>query len=126
MVGPRLARLVLPAILAGASSSPLAWLRHVPTVLFVAGLPFALLAVAGFVGSVARRRFLGTWMGVYSIILMIGVKAAQHSLPVIGLLWNPRVLPFVYLLRYLLALIGGQRCDAAGLERLICCDVWRA
>ncbi len=39
-------QIVLPAILAGASSSPLAWLRHVPTVLFVAGLPFALLAVA--------------------------------------------------------------------------------
>ena len=66
----------------------------------------ALLAVAGFVGSVARRRFLGTWMGVYAIILMIGVKAAQGSLPVIGLLWNPRILPFFYLLRYMLAMIG--------------------
>ena len=64
------------------------------------------LAVAGFLGSIGKKRFLGTWMGVYSIILMIGVKVAQDSLPVIGLLWNPRILPFVYLLRYLLALIG--------------------
>ena len=65
-----------------------------------------LLAVAGFVGSIARRRFLGIWMGVYSLILMWAVNLAQHSLPVIGLLWNPRILPFVYLLRYMLALIG--------------------
>ena len=64
------------------------------------------LAIAGFVGSIGKKRFLGTWMGVYSIILMIGVKVAQDSLPVIGLLWNPRILPFVYLLRYLLALVG--------------------
>ena len=65
-----------------------------------------LLAIAGFLGSIGKKRFLGTWMGVYSVILMIGVKVAQDSLPVIGLLWNPRILPFVYLLRYLLALIG--------------------
>jgi hypothetical protein len=65
-----------------------------------------LLAIAGFVGSVARRRFLGVWMGTYLVILMIGVKVAQRSLPVIGLLWNPRILPFVYLLRYLLAMVG--------------------
>jgi hypothetical protein len=38
--------IVLPAILRGGSSSRLAWTRHIPTVLFVAGLPFALLAVA--------------------------------------------------------------------------------
>jgi hypothetical protein len=64
------------------------------------------LALAGFIGSIARRRFLGTWMGVYSVILMIGVKVAQGGLPVIGLLWNPRILPFIYLLRYFLAAIG--------------------
>lgn len=64
------------------------------------------LAVAGFVGSLLRRRFLGIWMGVYIVILMIGVKVAQDGLPVIGLLWNPRVLPFMYLLRYMLAAIG--------------------
>lgn len=37
---------VLPAILRGASLSRLAWTRHIPVVLFVAGLPFAVLAVA--------------------------------------------------------------------------------
>lgn len=65
-----------------------------------------LLSVAGFVGSWIRRRHFGIWMGVYIVILMIGVKVAQGGLPVIGLLWNPRVLPFLYLLRYMLAAIG--------------------
>jgi hypothetical protein len=64
------------------------------------------LAIVGFVGSVYRRRFLGIWMGVYIVVLMIGVKVAQGGLPVIGLLWNPRILPFMYLLRYMLAAIG--------------------
>ena len=67
-----------------------------------------LLAIAGFLGSIGRRRFLGIWMGVYSILLMWAVNLAQNSLPVIGLLWNPRILPFVYLLRYLLAIIGAM------------------
>ena len=65
-----------------------------------------LLAVVGFAGSWIRQRHLGIWMGVYIVILMIGVKVAQGGLPVIGLLWNPRVLPFLYLLRYMLAAIG--------------------
>lgn len=64
------------------------------------------LSVAGFVGSWIRRRHLGIWMGVYIVVLMIGVKVAQGGLPVIGLLWNPRILPFLYLLRYMLAAIG--------------------
>ena len=63
-------------------------------------------AVAGFAGSWAKRRFLGIWMGVYIAVLFVGVKVAQGGLPVIGLLWNPRVLPFLYLLRYMLAAIG--------------------
>lgn len=37
---------VLPAILGRASFSRFAWTRHIPVVLFVAGLPFALLALA--------------------------------------------------------------------------------
>ena len=37
---------VLPAILRGWPPSRLAWTRHIPVVLFVAGLPFAVLAVA--------------------------------------------------------------------------------
>ena len=64
------------------------------------------LALAGFAGSWVRRRHFGIWMGVYMVLLMIGVKLAQDSLPVIGLLWNPRVLPFVYVLRYMLAAVG--------------------
>ena len=64
------------------------------------------LAIAGFVGSYFHRRFFGMWLGVYCIILMIAVKLAQNSLPIIGLLWNPRVLPFVYITRYMLAAIG--------------------
>ncbi len=64
------------------------------------------LSIIGFAASFARRRFLGTWMGVYSVLLMVAVNAAQESLPVIGLLWNPRLLPFLYLLRYMLAAIG--------------------
>ncbi len=64
------------------------------------------LSVVAFVASLRHRRLLGIWMGVYCIILMIGVKVAQQSLPIIGLLWNPRLLPFLYILRYMLAIIG--------------------
>ncbi len=64
------------------------------------------LALAGFAGSIARKRRLGIWMGVYILVLMVGVKVAQGGLPIIGLLWNPRILPFIYLLRYMLAAIG--------------------
>lgn len=64
------------------------------------------LALAGFAGSIARKRQLGIWMGVYILVLMVGVKVAQGGLPIIGLLWNPRILPFIYLLRYMLAAIG--------------------
>ena len=39
-------QIVLPAILRVWSESRLAWTRHIPVVLFVAGLPFAVLAVA--------------------------------------------------------------------------------
>jgi hypothetical protein len=65
-----------------------------------------LFSVAGFVGSLLRRRHLGIWMGVYIAVLMVAVKIAQNGIPVIGLLWNPRVLPFMFLLRYMLAAIG--------------------
>ena len=37
---------VLPALLRGGASPPLAWTRHLPIVLFVLGLPFAVLSVA--------------------------------------------------------------------------------
>jgi 6-pyruvoyl-tetrahydropterin synthase related domain len=64
------------------------------------------LSLAGFAGSWVRKRHFGIWMGVYIVVLMVGVKVAQGGLPVIGLLWNPRILPFLYLLRYMLAAIG--------------------
>jgi hypothetical protein len=64
------------------------------------------LSIAGFVGSWFRKRHFGIWMGVYIVVLMAGVKLAQGGLPVIGLLWNPRILPFLFLLRYMLAAIG--------------------
>ena len=38
--------IVIPAILRGAEASRFAWLRHLPMALFVAGMPFAMLAVA--------------------------------------------------------------------------------
>ena len=37
---------------------------------------------------------------------MAAVYFAQNSLPVIGLLWNPRLLPFLYLVRYLMMMVG--------------------
>ena len=39
-------QVVLPAILRSFPESRLAWTRHLPSALFVAGLPFAVLAVA--------------------------------------------------------------------------------
>ena len=37
---------------------------------------------------------------------MAGTFLARDSLPVIGLLWNPRILPFLYLIRLLLMMVG--------------------
>src|SRR6478609_8706593 len=39
-------QVIVPAILRGWSQSRLAWTRHIPVMLFVAGLPFAVMAVA--------------------------------------------------------------------------------
>ena len=63
-------------------------------------------AVVGFVACVARRHLNGAWMGICTLALVAGVYVTRDSLPVIGLLWNPRLLPFVYLLRYLLMMVG--------------------
>ena len=63
-------------------------------------------AVFGFVVCVARRHLNGAWMGITALVFVAGVYATRDSLPVIGLLWNPRLLPFVYLLRYLLMMVG--------------------
>jgi hypothetical protein len=64
------------------------------------------LALVGFAASVVRRNLMGAWLGVYGLLLVGAVYIARDSLPVIGLLWNPRILPFLYLVRYLLAAIG--------------------
>ncbi len=64
------------------------------------------LAVVGLIGSVVRRQRTGTWLGVCLIALAVLTRLAENSLPIIGLLWNPRVLPFIYLLRYLLMMVG--------------------
>ena len=64
------------------------------------------LAVIGAVTLVRSRHKAGTWMTLLALLLAAGVFIARNSLPVIGLLWNPRILPFLYLLRYLLFVIG--------------------
>ncbi|MGH9132381.1 MAG: hypothetical protein ACRDZZ_00485, partial [Ilumatobacteraceae bacterium] len=64
------------------------------------------LAVVGFVAAVMRRHLTASALGVIGLVFVAGVYLTQDSLPVIGLLWNPRLLPFVYLVRYLLMMIG--------------------
>ena len=64
------------------------------------------LAVVGFAGALVRRRLVVAWMGITALVVALGVVVARRSLPVIGLLWNPRLLPFLYLLRYFLAFLG--------------------
>ncbi|MGA9277980.1 MAG: hypothetical protein WBV89_13525, partial [Ilumatobacter sp.] len=64
------------------------------------------LAVIGFVAFVMRRQLTGAAIGLTCIAFAIGVYITRDSLPVIGLLWNPRLLPFVYLTRYLLMVAG--------------------
>ncbi|MFN3254948.1 MAG: hypothetical protein ACE37B_04585 [Ilumatobacter sp.] len=64
------------------------------------------LAVVGFGSMIVRRHLTGTALGLIAIVFAILVWFTRESLPVIGLLWNPRLLPFFYLARYLLMVIG--------------------
>lgn len=64
------------------------------------------LAIVGFAFAIARRHRYGIGLGITTIVAMVFVYLAHDSLPVIGLLWNPRVLPFVYMMRYLLMMVG--------------------
>ena len=64
------------------------------------------LAIIGFVACVARRHANGTALGIIGLLTVAGVYATQDSLPIIGLLWNPRLLPLLYFVRYLLMMIG--------------------
>ncbi|MEY4400572.1 MAG: hypothetical protein RL072_437 [Actinomycetota bacterium] len=63
-------------------------------------------AVVGFLSALWRRNRVASWLGIYAVVLAIGVFVARESLPIIGLLWNPRILPFFYLLRYMLMMVG--------------------
>jgi hypothetical protein len=63
-------------------------------------------ALIGFIASLSKRHLVGAWLGVTTLFLIAGTYAASLSLPIIGLLWNPRVLPFYYLCRILLMTIG--------------------
>jgi len=63
-------------------------------------------AIVGFLSALWRRNNTASWIGIYGVILAVGVFVARESLPIIGLLWNPRILPFFYLLRYMLMTIG--------------------
>jgi hypothetical protein len=63
-------------------------------------------AVIGFVACVMRRHLTGAALGIIGLALVALVYLTRDSLPVIGLLWNPRLLPFLYLVRYLLMMIG--------------------
>ena len=64
------------------------------------------LAIVGFVACVARRHVNGAALGIIGLLTVAGVYATQESLPIIGLLWNPRLLPLLYFLRYLLMMVG--------------------
>jgi hypothetical protein len=65
------------------------------------------LAVIGFAACIARRHANGTALGVVALLGVAAVYAIQEDgLPGIGLLWNPRLLPLVYFVRYLLMMIG--------------------
>ncbi len=64
------------------------------------------LAIIGAISLVRSRHKAGTWITLMTLVLAAGVFIARNSLPVIGLLWNPRVLPFFYLLRYFLFAVG--------------------
>ena len=64
------------------------------------------LALLGLASQIVRRHKIGMWMGAYGVLLAAGVYFVRGGLPVIGLLWNPRILPFFYLLRYFLFAIG--------------------
>ena len=64
------------------------------------------LALIGFFFCIVRRHLNGAALGVTGVMLVFAVYLARDSLPVIGLLWNPRLLPFLYLVRYLMMMVG--------------------
>ena len=67
---------------------------------------FLTFAIIGFVAMLVRRHTTGAWLGVTGLVFTAFVYLFNDSLPVIGLLWNPRLLPMLNMCRYLLAAIG--------------------
>ena len=65
-----------------------------------------IFAVIGFVSALVRRQTIIAWLGIFALMISAGVFLAQNPLPLLGMLWNPRLLPFIYLLRYLLMMVG--------------------
>jgi len=63
-------------------------------------------AVIGFAAMVVKRNVAGIWLGVCAIVFAMFVFLFNDSLPIIGLLWNPRLLPMFNMCRYLLAAVG--------------------
>jgi len=70
------------------------------------------LAVIGLVSVVVRRHVYGIALGLTGLIAVALVYLTRASLPVIGLLWNPRMLPLVYMSRYLVMMIGAVEVGA--------------
>ena len=64
------------------------------------------LAVIGFAMAILRRHVYGIALGIMGVVAVALVYLTRDSLPVIDLLWNPRVLPWLYLVRYLLMMVG--------------------
>ena len=63
-------------------------------------------AIIGFVAIIVKRNVAGIWLGVTALVFAAFVFLFNDSLPIIGLLWNPRLLPMFNMCRYLLAGIG--------------------
>ena len=63
-------------------------------------------ALAGFIAALVRRHRVGAFLGVYSLVLTAMIFLSKQGIPGFGLLWNVRLLPFLYLLRYMLAMVG--------------------
>ena len=64
-------------------------------------------ALIGFGAGIARRNRAVIFLGISCLSWVVLVVAAERPLPLVGdLFWNYRGLPFFYLLRYLLAVIG--------------------
>jgi hypothetical protein len=71
------------------------------------------LAIVGLVAAIARRHVYGVALGIIGLVSVAMVYLTRDSLPVIGLLWNPRILPWVYLIRYLMMMVGAVEVASA-------------